>query len=139
MTRCRCVDASAARAADGWRCTRCSRLVERVRQVACAWGAGPETSAIAVRFGVAGETDDTVPGADSCPGRPWTATSSGSLLGEGISHVPTYRVDQDGRLVGEFSTPGAAATAIVVDRGRRHRDFERACAAVGAGTARLAS
>ena len=61
------------------------------------------------------------------------------LLGEGIGHVPTYRVDRDGRLVGELPTPAAAATAIVRDRGRRHRNFERACAAVGAGAARPAS
>ena len=53
--------------------------------------------------------------------------------------MPTYRVAQDGRLVGEFPTPAAAATAIVTDRGRRYRDFERACAEAGAGAARPAS
>ena len=61
------------------------------------------------------------------------------LPGPGIGHVPTYRVEQDGRLVGEFPTPAAAATAIVTDRGRRYRDFERACAEAGAGAARPAS
>ena len=33
------------------------------------------------------------------------------LPGPGIGHVPTYRVEQDDRLVGEFPTPAAAATA----------------------------
>ena len=61
------------------------------------------------------------------------------LPGPGIGHVPTYRVEQDGRVVGEFPTPAAAATAIVTDRGRRYRDFERACAEAGAGAAKPAS
>lgn len=61
------------------------------------------------------------------------------LPGPGIGHVPTYRVEQDGRLVGEFPTPAAAATAIVTDRGRRYRDFECACAEAGAGAAKPAS
>ena len=39
------------------------------------------------------------------------------LPGPGIGHVPTYGVEQDGRLVGEFPTPTA--------RSDRHRDGPR--------------
>ena len=56
--------------------------------------------------------------------RPSAAGASRArATGRGRESCRPNRVEQDGRLVGEFPTPAAAATAIVTDR-----DFERACA-----------